>query len=426
MQKKKILLIAYYWPPSGGPGVQRWLKMAHYLAEMGCDITVLTVSESDAHYPHQDEELLGEVHSSIKVIRTKSFNPYRIFGSKKASKQPAANFSVPKTGRLRFQFLAFVRSHLFIPDPRRGWNYWAKKRALALCKLEGIETVITTSPPHSTQLIGLYLKRKLGIKWVVDFRDPWTQIFYYHTLNHSAFSRFLDARYERLVVANADKIIHVGETMVEMLVDMHPSAKSKSVVVHNGYDERDFDGLKQPPRSEGFHIAYTGTLSSSYDYQPLFRAIRLAAERNNAITCTLSGQIPVDIESELRDLCPIVEFTGELPHSQVTQRQLEADLLLLVLSNVPNAAYILSGKVFEYLRTGNQILCLGPTGGDADKVIQSCEAGRTFERDQETAIADWIVALADEKLNGNRKASIGVEVKKYSREQLAAKVFQLL
>lgn len=424
--RKKILLIAYYWPPSGGPGVQRWLKMAHYLTEMGCDITVLTVDEADAHYPHRDEALTDEVHSSIKVIRTKAFNPYRIFGSKKSGQQPAANFSVPKTGRLRFQVLAFVRSHLFIPDPRRGWNFWAKKQALALCKTEGFETVITTSPPHSTQLIGLYLKRKIGIQWIVDFRDPWTQIFYYHTLNHSAFSRFLDAGYERRVVRNADKIIHVGQTMIDMLVEVHPEARSKSIVVHNGYDERDFNGMKQEPAPEGFHLVYTGTLASSYDYQPLFRAIQLASERNKAITCTLSGQIPQEIQAEVKMLCPMVEFTGELPHAEITKRQCQADMLLLILANVPNAAYILSGKVFEYLRSGNQILCLGPVGGDADKVIQSCEAGRTFERQQEEAIADWVVALADEKSNGKRRASIESEVQKYSRENLAAKVFELL
>lgn len=428
MKKKKVLLVAYYWPPSGGPGVQRWLKMTRYLVEMGCEITVLTVEPEHASYPHWDEKMAAEVHPSIEVIRTKAFNPYRIFGSGQSKSGPAANFSVPKSGRWKFRLLSAIRSHLFIPDPRRGWNRWAKHAALNLCRERSIDTVITSSPPHSSQLIGLYLKRKLGLKWIVDFRDPWTQIYYYKDLGHSAISHWLDKRYESLVVQNADCIIHVGKSMVEMLSAAYPEAKSKSSIVHNGYDERDFGQLETgaAERNGGFEIGYTGTLSSLYNFAPVFKAIDACSKEFDFVRCRITGRIPSEIESELEQACPAIEFFPEMPHAEITRVQAQADLLILIIPDVPNADYILTGKLFEYLRSGNPILCLGPKNGDAAAVINGCKAGRTFERTEVPEMVDYIHECIRHKMAGKAPKSDSVQVQQYSREALAKKVYDLI
>ena len=426
--KKKVLLIAYYWPPSGGPGVQRWLKMTHYLAEMGCEITVLTIEPKYASYPHFDEKLAEEVHSSIEVIRTKAFNPYRVFGTSQSKRGPAANFSVPKSGRWKFRLLSAIRIHLFIPDPRRGWNPWAAAAAVRICKEREIETVITSSPPHSSQLIGLYLKRKVDLRWIVDFRDPWTQIFYYKDLGHSAISRWLDKRYEALVVRNADHIIHVGKSMVSMLSKDYPAAKDKSSVVHNGYDERDFSQLNAETmqRSEGFEIGYTGTLSSLYNFTPVFEAIETCADEFDFVKCRFTGKIPSEIRSELKQACSVIEFFPELPHVEITRVQAQADLLVLIIPDVPNANYILTGKVFEYLRSGNPIICLGPKTGDAAALIDSCKAGRTFERSEVPEMVDYIRKCILDKMAGKAFRSNTKQVQQYSRGVLANKVYDLL
>lgn len=424
--KKKVLLIAYYWPPSGGPGVQRWLKMTHYMAEMGCDVTVLTVETESANYPHEDVKLLEDIHPSIDVIRTKAVNPYKLFGSAESKKGPAANFSVPQKGRLKFWLLSVLRSHLFIPDPRRGWNYWAKRAAVKICREKGINTVISTSPPHSSQLIGLHVKKVLGVKWIVDFRDPWTQIFYYPELKHSFVSRWIDHNYENTVVNAADSILHVGHTMVEMLSALYPEAEEKSIVIHNGYDERDFQQREVIKDERSFNIVYTGTLSSLYNFQPLFRAIESCMQSYSNLKCTITGQIPAEIQTELRVICPEIKFAGEVNHCEITEVQQRADLLLLILADTSNAQYILGGKVFEYLRTGNPILNLGPKGGDADKLIISCAAGQTFERDEEDRMIQFIESCIQDKANGRPFITNQEMVTRYSRENLAEKVMKML
>lgn len=424
--RKKLLLITYYWPPSGGPGVQRWLKMSHYLAEMGCDISVLTIREADASYPHVDEALQNDVHPNIRVIRTQAFNPYRIFNASKPGHRPAANFSVPKSGKFLFKILASIRSHLFIPDPRRGWNRWAKAEAVRICKEQGIQTVITTSPPHSSQLIGAHVKRVLGVRWIADFRDPWTTIFYYDSLGHSWLSKWIDKQYEKRVVRLADQILHVGETMVRLLEHDYPSARAKSVVVHNGFDERDFAKLPDVPRTSEFHIVYTGTLSSMYNFQPLFKAIQRCADQSDIVRCSIYGQVPDEIQNELKQLCPDVQLHGEVSHAEINRIQCAADLLLVILPDVPHAGYILSGKVFEYLRAGSRILVLGPPEGDAARLVDACQAGQTFERHDIEAIAQFISNEIDRKLEGRQLSSNQEKVQEYSRESLARKVFDLL
>ena len=177
---KKILIITYYWPPSGGAGVQRWLKFSKYLPEFGYEPVILSVDEKEASYAQLDYSLLAEINPGMAIHKTRTFEPYNLYRKLSNKKEiPYGGFSNQKRITLFEKFSRFVRGNLFVPDPRKGWNRFAYKKAAELIRREQIEVVVTSGPPHSTHLIGRRLKRHFGVKWIADFRDPWTDIYYY-------------------------------------------------------------------------------------------------------------------------------------------------------------------------------------------------------------------------------------------------------
>ncbi|MEZ4897109.1 MAG: hypothetical protein R2806_09750 [Saprospiraceae bacterium] len=214
---KKLLIITYYWPPSGGAGVQRWVKLSKYLPKYGIEPIVLTVDSGSASYQDLDPSLNDEVREDLRVIRTRSFEPInwykRLFGGKDL---PSGGFA--NVGRLTWKkkLMFALRSNLLIPDPRIGWKNYAYRSAQKLLRSESIAAILTTSPPHSVQLIGNKLKRKTDIPWIVDLRDPWTDIYYYDTLRHSAWSHLRNTRMERAVLENGDHFLTVSEDLKQL------------------------------------------------------------------------------------------------------------------------------------------------------------------------------------------------------------------
>jgi glycosyltransferase involved in cell wall biosynthesis len=211
---QKILIITYYWPPSGGAGVQRWVKLVKYLSVHNIEIHVLTVDEQYASYTMTDYSMLSDIPNNIHIHKTKSFEPINIYGKIFGkNKIPSSGFSNVDNTSLKQRTVNFLRSNLFIPDPRKFWNYFAIKKAKELIKKNRIEVVITSSPPHSTQLIGIKLKKMLQIKWIADLRDPWTDIYYYPLLNHSRLSKKFDQYFEKKTLEYSDAIITVSESL---------------------------------------------------------------------------------------------------------------------------------------------------------------------------------------------------------------------
>jgi glycosyltransferase involved in cell wall biosynthesis len=259
----KVLIVTYYWPPSGGAGVQRWLKFSKYLPEFGWEPIILTVDPEYAAYPVTDFSLNDDIPASIKVVTTPATNYFSIY-KKDKSKIPTAGFANNIDNTFKGKLLRFVRGNFFLPDPRRGWNKYAFKKACELIEAEGIRHIITTSPPHSTQLIGLNLKKKYRfIKWTVDLRDPWTDIYYYKQFYPTLISKAVDVRYEIRVLKRADNIITVGESLKTLFSSKVNNIEKKIRVITNGYDESDF---KEVPKviPKRFTITYVGTLSDIY------------------------------------------------------------------------------------------------------------------------------------------------------------------
>lgn len=419
------MIITYYWPPSGGAGVQRWLKFAKYLPQHGWQPVVLTVDPAYASYPQRDESLLKEVSPHCLVETTRSFELYNLYKLVTGKKQVPFGGFADSTHESTLQRLSkFLRGNFLLPDPRRGWNRYAYRRALELIREHGIDTVITTSPPHSTQLLGLKLKQKLGIRWIADLRDPWTDIYYYNHFKHTAAALRIDRRYERQVVEQADQLITVSEDVKRLFAAKTSlPVAGRFAVIPNGYDGEDFSGV-EPLKEERFVITYTGTISEAYPIEALIAALNsLEPQVKQKMKFRFVGNMPESVGQKLRLAGLEMELTGYVSHALSVTYLLSSDLLLLVIPKVANNRGILTGKFFEYLAAQKPVLAIGPTDGDLAALIEETRCGQIFNYDDAPGIAHYInQTLHNPSAQGpDNQAALA-----YSREQLTTRIVQLL
>ncbi|HEX7493825.1 MAG TPA: hypothetical protein VF346_06365 [Bacteroidales bacterium] len=418
----KVLIITYYWPPSGGAGVQRWLKFSKYLPEFGWEPIILTVDPYYAAYPILDKSLEKDIQESIEVYRTKATDWFRLYKNDKSG-IPAAGFAKNMDNSIKGKFFRFIRGNFFIPDPRRGWNKYAFTKACELIAEEEIRTVVTTSPPHSTQLIGLRLKKKYpGIKWISDLRDPWTDIYYYNLFYPTFISRFIDKKYEVSVLRKADIITTVGFSLGKNFESKVIGKGEKIRIIHNGYDESDFENITEQ-KPDRFTISYTGTLSESYPVDGFIRAVRSATSKGADISLKFTGlvsevqkkQISFSVEKDHMEFIPYSD------HHAAIGNMMSSSLLLLVIAKHPDNRSFLSGKLFEYLASGKPILCLGPVDGDAAEILERYHLGKCFSYDDADGIEKYI--LSTMIIPPDMEKNIPVE---FSSRALAKQVASLL
>lgn len=425
---KKVLIISYYWPPSGGAGVQRWVKFARYLRLFDLDPIVLSVDPAFASYPLRDDSLNDEV-SDIRVIRTRSLEPYNIYSRLLGKKEiPYAGFSNEDHPGCFQKFSRFVRGNLFIPDSRKGWNRFALKEASKIIRDEQIDLVITTSPPHSTQLIGLALKKKFNIRWVADLRDPWTDIYYYPLMYHTPWAKARDLKLEKYVLTYADKLIVVSER-IKILFGKKIGDISKIHVIPNGYDEADFTRHSDPPKDR-FVISYTGTIAENYAIDTVLKVLsRMVHDEGfHQLQLNFVGKVAAKYRALINNLQldKYTRFTDHVPHEDAITEMLSSSLLLLAIPKVKDNKGILTGKLFEYLASEKKILALGPVDGDAASIIDTCKAGRCFEYDDEQAIEYFLhQQLKAWKVNPDLDRRSG-SCQQYSRKNLTEQVAAIL
>ena len=429
---KKVLIITYYWPPSGGAGVQRWVKLSKYLAGLGVQVHILTVDENYASYIQRDYSLLDDISVNIHVHKTKSFEPVNIYGKLAGKKNiPTAGFSNVDNSSLKQKIINAFRSNFFIPDPRRGWNKYALRKAEEIIKKEKINTVITSSPPHSTQLIGIKLKKKFNLKWISDLRDPWTDIYYYNILNHSFISKRIDAYYEKKVLQTADIIFTVSKSLKSLfLLKKFDLDDNKIIVIPNGYDEADFKGVVKEKNPNEFIITYTGTMSDQYKPQIFFKALSKAIKQYSlsGIQLRIIGKISQSILKQIQDegLSDFLQYINIVPHNEIIKYQMNSDILLLVIPDMPGAKGIVTGKLFEYLATGNPILCIGPEDGDAATIIRKCHAGKTFNRKSEEDIKKYIYTIYKDAKKREKSNIPHRNILQYNRRKQAEKILKFI
>ncbi|MEL6632633.1 MAG: glycosyltransferase [Bacteroidota bacterium] len=426
---QKVLIIIYYWPPSGGAGVQRWVKLTKYLSRFGIKPYVLTVDEKVASYMDRDETLNKDVAPEVTVIKTQSFEPINMYAKMVGKeKVPTAGFTNVDSTKFRQKIINAIRSNLFIPDPRVGWNSYAYKEAVKIIQQENIDTVITSTPPHSSQLIGLKLKKKLGIKWIVDMRDPWTDIYYYHILGHSFLSHARNKSLEKQVFVHADRITTVSSDLKRLFCEKDRRVAPRKIhLIPNGYDTDDFKGLEATP-NEHFTITYTGTIADTYRPSVFFRGVKQMQDANPeaVVKLNLVGRFSDAVRQEVGELGLDATFVPPVPHREANIYQVNANLLLLIIPDIVNIKGHLSGKIFEYLATGNRIISIGPADGDAAAILEECNIGKTFERNQQDEVAAYIQMAYEEFQAGTKVAVDPEEVQRYSREKQAEKVSEII
>jgi len=402
--------------------------MLKYFPGIGIEPYVLTVDPEMASYPLKDQLLEKDIHPDIQVFKTATREFYAVYKKLTGRKEiPYGGFvNEPKTD-LKQRISRIIRSHFFIPDPRRGWNRFAYKKAIELIKMHGIQTVITATPPHSSQLIGLRLKKKFDVNWIADLQDPWTDIYYYDQLCHSWLSAAIDAGYERRVLENADYVITVSDSIRELFISKSRKIDpGKILVVPNGYDEDDFrDNMETG--TESFVISYTGTINDEYyPLDPFLHVMERISAEGRKILLRFVGKIaPVALQKIISAKGIRTEFIDYVPHEESLKHLMKSNALLLIIPDINQNAGILTGKLFEYLGSGRPVIGIGPSRGDAAAIIRECRSGDMFDYTDEAGLEKHIRMLLEE--TGTKKAVPDrIKIEQYSRRSQASVIAKLI
>jgi len=428
---KKILFITYYWPPSGGAGVQRSLKFVKYLSEFGVLPVVLTVDEKFASYPLLDETLTKEIPAAINIYRTRSFEALKILSLFTSMKNiPHGGFANSNKEKPFQKFLRFMRGNLFIPDARIGWINFAVSKASEIIEREKIDTIFITSPPHSSQLIGLRLKKRLNIRWIADMRDPWTDIYYYNDLLHTERSKRKDAKLESEVLINSDEVITVSRPIEKMFLSKSAEiSPDKFHVIPNGFDESDFPE-NVVSADKYFQITYVGSIADSYAPDVFFEMMRKAMDDFPAVSFRMRfvGSMPDSIKQLIvkNRLMEISEFVSHVSHDKAVTYMLSSTALLLLIPEVVNNEGILTGKLFEYLASRRPIIGLGPVHGEASAILNECTAGKMFHRRDSLELYSYFKTLILQWQEKKDLKNINQNYQKYSRRELTKKLAAII
>jgi glycosyltransferase involved in cell wall biosynthesis len=431
---KRVLIITYYWPPSGGSGVQRWLKFAKYLPENGWQPVIYTPSNPEM--PSVDESLLADIPPEAEIVTRKIFEPYsaykRVMGMKQDAQINTGFLSEEeKPGKLE-EVMRWIRGNFFIPDARKYWIKPSVRFLKKYLKDHPVDAIISTGPPHSMHLIALALRQQLGIRWVADFRDPWTNIDFYADLHLSKKADAKHRKLEKQVLSWADKVLVIGPTMQaefnELLLHTPVQADrtnhgNKVVVIPNGFDAEDVPaGLDEKRLDPYFTIAHIGSFSPARNVPQLWKAIAAACEQDayfkEKLRVKVVGKLDASVRKSIEEagIADRLIQIPYLPHDEVMAEQRKSHVLLLIVNRSKNAKGILTGKIFEYLVAERPILAIGPPQGDLDYLLKEVGAGEVINWDEITP--EHLLALKDAKAKGNAA--------NYSRKVLCGEVVEML
>jgi len=405
----RILLISYYFPPCGGAPVQRWIRFVPRLVEKGYDVTVLCSKEGD--YPFVDEALCAKIPDSVRVIRVKAPSLQKswkvLFGKDKS----VPYGRLPQKADILTRFMVHLRLNLIIPDLRVFWNPAAYKAAWKELKSRPYDTLITTGPPHSSHLIGLKLRKRLSIRWLADFRDPWSEIHYMKLNPPCHLSVKMHKYLEAKVIATADKAVIVSDAIADAL-----PAGNKEVIL-NGYDPRDFEGLEYQA-SDTFRIKYIGQLTAGQDpnvFAKLCRSIHRDFQLS-LIGTRLNEMERLDLSKSCSKAIVNKEFMN---HREALREMVESELLLLLVNDYEGNQGMLTTKLFEYIASGSPILCFSPESSAAARILITIDNAKVYSYSEIKEAANWV----DEMEAGIRRKN---NIDSYSIDMQLNKLFMAL
>lgn len=423
---KKVLIITYYWPPAGGPGVQRWLKFVKYLPDF--DIEPIVYIPENASYPIIDEELCNEVNPEVEVLTQPIKEPYKI--ARLFSKKSTQNISsgiIPDERKqsLSEQLLLFIRGNFFIPDARIGWVKPSVEYLSEYIKINPIDIIITTGPPHSLHLIGKQLKEQFNIPWIADFRDPWTTIGYHKKLKLTTSAAQKHKKLEKEVLNKADRILVTSPSTKK---DFEQITQQPIDVITNGYD---IEHIEKKPLDKKFTIAHIGSLLSDRNPRVLWKALAELIKNNpdfkQDFELKLAGKVSTQILNTLEEfkLSPYVNNMGYISHQQAITEQRTSQVLLLLEIDSEETRAIIPGKLFEYMAAERPILAIGPEKSDAEALIKQTNTGQYFCYDEKDRIADCIEKMY-QQYSENKLKSYGIGLQYFSRKRLTQKLAEII
>lgn len=423
---KKVLIITYYWPPAGGPGVQRWLKFAKYLPSYGIE-PIIYVPENP-HYPIVDNALLHEVPEDLKVLKHPIKEPYafaRKLASNKTKRMSAGVLPDKEQQSFAEKLLLYVRGNFFIPDARKAWVTPSVTYLLEYIKKHQIKTVITTGPPHSLHLIGLRLKTHIGVKWLADFRDPWTTIGYHKALKLSKWAQRKHEKLETEVLQTADNLI---VTSPHTKIEFQQKTTKPITVITNGYD---IHHVQRPEKDSKFSLSHIGSLLSGRNPEQLWEALRELLQENQAFKASFElNLIGITSQEVLKSLdkFQLTAYTnnqGYLSHDQALKAQMSTWVLLLIEIDSEDTRAIIPGKLFEYMVSNTPILAIGPQNSDVETILKQTNTGKYFYYSSKAEIKSQIL-LYFEAYKHKALQTFPIGLQQYSRKALTKQLAALL
>ncbi|KQX15737.1 glycosyltransferase family 4 protein [Flavobacterium sp. Root420] len=426
MEPKKLLIITYYFPPAGGPGVQRWLKFVKYLPEF--DIQPIVYVPENPTYPITDEGLVSQISDKAVVLKNKIWEPYQlasVFSKKKTKKISSGIFPQKKKQTFLDKTFLWVRGNLFIPDAR---VFWVKPSVAYLekyIKENNINTIVTSGPPHSLHLIGLELKEKLNVKWFADFRDPWTTIGYHKALRLSAYAAKKHKSLEHKVLNSADTIIVTSKTTK---TEFQAITNKPISVITNGYD---IENVEKQILDSKFTLAHIGSFLSDRNpkflWECLIELLQEIPDFKLHLEIKLIGAVSQEVLDSIQDfdLNSYLNLLGYVSHHEAIAHQKKSQVLLLIEINSEDTKSIIPGKLFEYMVSNRPIIAIGPQGSDFADIIKETNTGVFFDYSEKAKLKSVILDFYNQFLEGKLQAN-GVGLQQYSRKNLTKQLAQLI
>ena len=423
---KKVLIISYYWPPAGGPGVQRWLKFATYMPDFGIK-PVVYIPENPT-YPIKDESLLAEVPKDLEILRKPIVEPYswaKIFSKKHTETISSGIISEEKKQSLLQKTMLYIRGNFFIPDARKFWIKPSVRFLENYISENKIDVIITTGPPHSLHLIGLALKAKTGLPWITDFRDPWTSIGYHDKLKLTKSSQKKHKILEYKVLQNCDHVITTSPTTK---TDFEKITDTPVTCITNGFE---LEGNLNIDQDTAFSLSHIGSLLEKRNPLVLWKVLGNLKKENEsfgkALKIKLAGRVSETVIASIKSfgLEENLELLGYVTHEDALKLQRKAQILLLIEINSEETKAIVPGKVFEYLAARRPILAIGPINADFFKIVKSTASGNCFTYQEEEAlkkqVLHWYKLYSTEGLPDNSG-----DISQYTRKNLTQKLAELI
>lgn len=423
---RKILIITYYWPPSGGSGVQRWVKFVKYLPEQGWEPIVYTPENPET--PATDHSLVEDIPDHLTVLKKSIWEPYSIYKKITGKERVGTGFMDEKnTPGFLEAFFRWIRGNLFIPDARKYWIKPSVRYLKEYLDTHPVDILVSSGPPHSMHMIGLGINKQTDIPWLADFRDPWTNIDFYEDLHLSAWADRKHKKLEKEVLRTADRVTAVSPTMCKELEEI---GERSVQLITNGFDSEDYSD-SNTELDDRFTISHIGTMVKSRNPENLWRILAEMTDRNSSfsedLVIKLIGKVDISVIETIEKygLTPHLQKIDYMPHKKVIREQQRSRVLLLVLNDTPNARLLLPGKLFEYLAAQRPILCIGPKDGDVGEILNRTKSGYLVDYDETDKLEELIVRLYRDYEN-DRDRIDPENIEQFSRRMLTRELVSLL